>query len=158
MNATTIEHWIKKIGQTYEALIAEGSIPDKPLNELYPGRDWLAILPAPGLELSFWAETKRFEKLFITFLEGMPGVSVYKGGLPEPYTSEMTQSDARAIFGEPLESRGPIKMPQPMGQTGGWESYQLDPVRHPNIKVVFQYTTSMQVDVLVFTLIEKDHD
>ncbi len=158
MDATTIEHWIKKLGQLYDALVAEGNIPNQSLDELYPGRDWLTILPASGLELSFWAETQRFEKLFITLLDAMPGVPVYKGELPKPYTSEMTQSDVHALFTTPLELKGPIKMPQPMGQTGGWESYRLDPAKHPNIKVVFQYTAAMQVKTLVFTLIDKDHD
>ncbi|MGF6328095.1 hypothetical protein ABH909_000973 [Pseudomonas sp. BS3782 TE3695] len=158
MKATTIEHWIKKLGLSYDILISEGSIPNQPLEELYPGRDWLDIEPAAGLELSFWAETRRFEKLFITVLESMPGLPIYKGELPNPYTSNMSQSDVHALFTTPLEVQPPVKMPKPMGQTGGWESYRLDPEKHPNIKVVFQYTASMQVDTLVFTLIEKDHD
>jgi hypothetical protein len=45
-----------------------------------------------------------------------------------------------------------------MGQTGGWESYQLDPTSYPNVKAVFQYTAAMQVKTLVFTLIDKGHD
>lgn len=158
MNVTTIERWIKKLGQRYDTLIAEGSIPTQELVEHYPGRDWLTIQPAPGLELSFWAETQRFEKLFITLLDAMPGVPVYKGELPKPYTSAMTQSDAHALFTTPLEVQAPVKMPKPMGQTGGWESYRLDPEKHPNTKVVFQYTASMQVKTLVFTQIENDHD
>lgn len=158
MDAMTIESWIKRLGQPYDVLVAEGNIPNQPLEELYPGRDWVDIEPAPGLELSFWAETRNLERVFITFLATMPGVTVYTGKVPKPYTSEMTQSDVRAIFGAPMEFKGPIKMPQPMGQTGGWESYHLDPATYPNVKVVFQYTAAMKVKTLVFSLIDKGHD
>lgn len=158
MNITTIERWITKLGQPYDTLIAEQSIPSKPLVEHYPGRDWLTIQPAPGLELSFWAETQRFETLFITLLDAMPGIPIYNGELPKPYSSTMSQSDVHILFTTPLEVQGPVKMPKPMGQTGGWESYRLDPKKHPNAKVVFQYTATMQVKTLVFTLIEDDHE
>lgn len=36
-------------------------------------------------------------------------------------------------------------MPEPMGQTGGWESYPLDPAIYPGKKVVFQYAASMEL-------------
>jgi hypothetical protein len=88
----------------------------------------------------------------------MPGINVYEGELPKPYISMMTQSDVRNLFGESLEFRGPIKMPGPMGQTGGWESYPLDPAVYPGKKVVFQYTATMEVKTLVFTLIDKGHE
>jgi hypothetical protein len=38
MNAETIERWISSIGRTYDALVAEGVIPNQPLTELYQGR------------------------------------------------------------------------------------------------------------------------
>nr|WP_263596467.1 hypothetical protein [Pseudomonas fluorescens] len=88
----------------------------------------------------------------------MPEIIVYTGELPPPYSSKMTQAGVHSIFGQPMESRGPIKMPKPMGQTGGWESYPLDPVMYPGKKVVFQYTAAMEVKTLVFTLIDKGHD
>lgn len=158
MSISRIENWINNLGQEYDALITRNIIQNQPLMELYPGRDRLHLEPEIGIGLSFWAETKRFEALFITLLKSTPSTVEYKGELPKPYSIEMIQSDVHAIFGEPFESKGPIKMPQPMGQTGGWESYRLDPATHPNIKVVFQYTATMQVKTLVFTLIDKDHD
>ncbi|CAN1601877.1 protein of unknown function [Pseudomonas mediterranea] len=46
-------------------------------------------------------------------------------------------------------------MPLPIGGTGGWESYLLNPKLYPDKKVVFQYTQDMRVETLVFTLIDK---
>ncbi|MOA39811.1 hypothetical protein D3C78_1616190 [compost metagenome] len=126
--------------------------------ELYPGRDLLYLEPETGISLSFLGKTKRFEALFVTLLKSTPSTTEYKGELPEPYSAGMNQSDVHTILGMPFEAKGPIKMPQPMGQTGGWEAYRLDPEKHPNVKVVFQYTATMQVKTLVFTLIDKDHD
>ncbi|MHC8401266.1 DUF6392 family protein [Pseudomonas sp. MDT1-17] len=158
MDAITIDRWIKGLGQSYNALVIDGVIPDHPLQELYPGRDWLDVEPVPGVELSFWAETKRLEKIFITCMETIPGITLYTGEMPEPYRLHMMQSDVRALFGGAIEFKGPTKMPQPMGMTGGWGSYALDSTAYPNVKVVFQYAASMEVKTLVFTLIDKGHE
>ena len=158
MNAATINKWIISLGQNYDELIAQGDIPDQPLIRLYPDCDRLDLTLEKGIEMTFWAETKRLEALFITLVRTLPSTIEYEGTLPEPYTAEMTQSYVHAIFGEPFEFKGPIKMPQPMGQTGGWESYRLDPEIYPGKKVVFQYTAAMRVKTLVFTLIDKGHD
>ncbi|VVN04768.1 hypothetical protein PS862_01969 [Pseudomonas fluorescens] len=158
MSAASISNLINKLGESHENLVAQGLISSEKLHELYPGRDLLHIDLEAGLNLSFWAETKQFEALFITLKKVMSGIVEYTGELPPPYSSEMTQSDVHAIFGQPMESRGPIKMPKPMGQTGGWESYPLDPAIYPGKKIVFQYTAAMEVKTLIFTLIDKGHD
>ncbi|MDR6609360.1 DUF6392 family protein [Pseudomonas synxantha] len=158
MSAMKIQLWIEGLGQSYDVLVSNGVVPDLALQELYVGREWLDIEPISGVELSFWSETKRLEKLFVTRLETLPRLSVYTAGLPELYSLIEKQSDVHALFGKPTESKGPIKMPQPMGQTGGWESYPLDPVIYPGKKVTFQYTSAMEVKTLVFTLIDKGHD
>jgi hypothetical protein len=158
MSAVSISTWISKLGESYDVLIDRDQILGEKLQELYPGRDLLHIDLEAGLNLSFWAETKQFEAFFITLKKVMPGIIEYTGELPPPYSSKMTQADVHSIFGQPMESRGPIKMPKPMGQTGGWESYPLDPVIYPGKKVVFQYTAAMEVKTLVFTLIDEGHD
>lgn len=158
MNTVSITTWIRKLGDSYDDLIVQGLIGDAVLRELYPGRDLLDMDPQAGLNLCFWAKTKRLETLFVTLKSTMPEIEEYLGGLPEPYRREMTQSDVHDHFGEPSESKGPIKMPEPMGQTGGWESYLLDSDMYPGKKVVFQYTATMEVKTLVFTLIDKGHD
>lgn len=157
MKAFELEMLVQRIGSQYEVLVSEGILPDQPLTEMYEGRDRLEFEPEPGIELGFWRETGRFETLFVTLIRTTPLTSKYKGELPAPYVSEMTQADVHAIFGEPMASKGPIKMPVPIGMTGGWESYPLDPELHPGKKIVFQYTQDMRVKTLVFTLIDKGH-
>ncbi|MCY1185089.1 hypothetical protein D9M73_258400 [compost metagenome] len=111
-----------------------------------------------GLTLGFWAETEKFEALYITLKKTTPSTAEFKGVLPKPYSFEMTQSSVRALFGEPYEFRGPIKMPQPLGQTGGWDSYKFTYFKQDNVEVVFKYTAAMEVSCLVFALIDKGHD
>jgi hypothetical protein len=158
MDAIKVVELIEGVGRTHESLLASGIIPVQSLTELYPGCDRLDLEVEDGIELTFWYETKVLDSLFVTLVETMPTMVKYEGELPDPYRLLMTQSDVHAFFGEPMESKGPIKMPEPMGQTGGWESYPLDPAVYPGKKVVFQYTAAMEVKTLVFTLIDKGHD
>lgn len=155
MKSRKISELIANIGLTFEALVAQGILDVQPPVELYPGCDLQDVEIENGLELTFSAETKKLECLFITLIKTMPLTVKYEGDLPMPYKSAMTQVDVHAIFGAPIETRGPIKMPLPMGQTGGWESYHLNQNIYPGKKVVFQYTADMQVKTLVFTLIDK---
>lgn len=158
MDAATIERWIRNLGRFYVELVSEGVIPDLPLTELYQGRDWLTLKkPGNGLELSFWAQTKRYERLFITLRSTVEGTTEYKGELPEPFGSIASQSEVRAALGVPLESQGLTKLPLNT-VLGGFDTYPMDQIIYPNIKVSFQYTSSMLVKTLVFSLINRDHD
>jgi hypothetical protein len=157
MEAATIERWIKNLGRGYDELVSRGVIPNQPLTELYKGRDWLTLKAGAGLELSFWADTKRFERLFITLLSTVEGTTEYKGELPQPFAPVMSQPGVRATFGEPMESQGLTKLPLNT-MVGGFDAYRLDPDTHPNMRVSFQYTTNMQVKTLVFSLIDRGHD
>ena len=65
MNAATIDGLVKSLGKTYDDLVMDGLIPNQPLQALYEGRDRLHMELVPSLSLSFWAETRRFEALFI---------------------------------------------------------------------------------------------
>ncbi|UVL81918.1 DUF6392 family protein [Pseudomonas sp. B21-028] len=150
-----LEALIGRIGSQYNILVREGVLSDQPLTEMFEEDDRLGLEPEPGLELEFWRETGKLETLFITLMRTTPSTKEYKGELPAPYVSKMTQSDVHAIFGKPMASRGPTKMPLPIGGTGGWESYLLNPKLYPDKKVVFQYTQDMRVETLVFTLIDK---
>ncbi|MGF6090828.1 DUF6392 family protein [Pseudomonas sp. 18173] len=158
MNAEKIESWILNLGLSSDELIARGVVFNEEPQALYPEADLLDLDLEVGVSLSFWAESNRLETLFITLKKTMPGILEYKGDLPLPYTLDMTQADVQAIFGNPMDSRGPIKMPHPMGQTGGWESYLLDQNIYPGKKVVFQYTAEMKVKTLVFTLVDKGRE
>lgn len=158
MSAVKINQWINSLGQDYTAFLAAGLIPNQPLIELFPGADDLYLEPEPGLYMRFLATTKYYKSLSITLRNTTPLDIIYEGELPKPYTKYMSQDNVRALFGEPLESSGPIRMPEPLGQTGGWEAYHLDTDTYPNIKVLFQYNESMQVDTLVFRLINENLD
>ncbi|WLH15149.1 DUF6392 family protein [Pseudomonas hefeiensis] len=157
MNVFEFEVLIERIGTSHEVLVGQGVLPDQTLTEIYEGRDRLELELEPGIELEFWRETRRFETLFVTLIRTIPSMSKYEGELPISYMLEMTQSDVHAVFGEPMASKGPIKMPVPIGMTGGWDSYPLDPELYPGKKVVFQYAQDMRVKTLVFTLIDKGH-
>lgn len=158
MDRNNIHQWISRLGQFHDVLQKTGVITDQPLIELFPGIDEVFLVPESGLELVFWAETKRYESLFITLIKTTPSTIEYKGELPPPYTKNMIKSDVRTIFGEPTESSGPITMPDPVGKIGGWDCYHLDSIAFPNKKVFFSYTRDLKVDSLSFTLIDKDHD
>jgi len=156
MNIMQVNKLMLGVGEDYDQLLFRGFFPKScKLDALYPGCDLLDMELEAGVGLTFLAETKRFESLFITLKETTPSTTAYQGELPVPYRLSMDQSCVHALFGKAVESRGPIKMPEPMGQTGGWESYPLDQKIYPGLKVVFQYTADMQVKTLVFTLIDK---
>lgn len=157
MNAETIDGLVKNLGKTYDALIIDGLIPNQPLQALYNGRDRLHMELVPGVSLSFWAETRQFEALFITLTKSTPSTVEYRGELPKPFSSGMTQSDIRSEFGEPMQTSGPIKMPQPLGMTGGWDAYLLEPSRYSNTKLIFKYGPTLRVKTLLFTLIDTGH-
>ncbi|PTT32199.1 DUF6392 family protein [Pseudomonas sp. HMWF021] len=155
MKSLKISELIAGVGLRFGALVTQGLLDEQPLVELYPGCDLQDLEIENGLELTFLAESKKLESVFITLVKTMPMTVIYEGDLPAPFKSVMTQTDVHAIFGAAMETRGPIKMPKPMGQTGGWESYLLDQNTYPGKKVVFQYTADMQVKTLVFTMVEK---
>ncbi|HEX4552175.1 DUF6392 family protein [Pseudomonas sp.] len=157
MTSADFEGLIKSLGETYEALLGQAII-SGPLFEIYPGRDLLSFYLEAGMDLDFWRDTGTFDAFFVTLKKTMPSTMEYQGELPSPYFNKMTQSDVREIFGMPKQSKGPIRMPEPMGQTGGWESYYLDQDAYPGKKVIFQYTASMEVKTLVFTLIDSGRD
>jgi len=157
MNASKVKMLIDSLGLTHTELIEKSIVPDDDLLELFPGIDELYLEPEVGVELSFWEETECFESLHFTLQKTTPSTVEYKGELPAPYSLKMNHSMVRELFGEPLEYSGPVIMPEPMGRTGGWEYYALDPVLHPDKKVLFKYLESMEVSSIVFTLVDVGH-
>lgn len=152
MSATNIETLVSCLGQTYGTMLSRGVVSNQPLSELYKGRERLALKVTDGIELSFFADSKVLERVLITLEASMPGVAVYNGELPKPFAKSMTQAGVRATFGNPVESRGPIKMPKPLGQTGGWDAYPLDTNRATGVRVIFSYSASLLVQTLAFIL------
>ncbi|MBN6712532.1 DUF6392 family protein [Pseudomonas capsici] len=158
MGTTTIEGYIKALGETYESLLGQGFFPSTKPWKIFDDDDQFSLNIENGLSLTFHEGTRKLESIFITLIKTTPSTAEYKGLLPRPFVSEMNQSEVHASFGEPMASKGQVKMPKPMGMTGGWDAYRLYPAIHPNAKVVFQYTAALLVNTLVFSLIDKGHD
>ena len=157
MSAEHIKTWIDSLGMTHNEMFSKFIIPDSEFLQLFPGDDELYIEPEVGVEMNFAAETGRFQSLHFTLLKTTPSTVEYSGVLPAPFSLRMNQSLVHALFGEPVEHSGPVNMPDPRGQTGGWEYYNLDPRVYPNTRAQFQYLESLDVNAIVFTLIEKGH-
>lgn len=160
MDAATINRWTESLGCTYEELVAGGMISSsQPLTELFKGDDELIQNPTPGISLWFWAETRRLEKIIITLIKTVDDQTIYTGGLPPPFSLKMNKIGVYALFGEPMQSKGPAKIPGSGGQiSGGWDAYRLQERIHPNARVGFSYTADMKVKTLAFALIDPGHD
>lgn len=152
MSTAKIEMLVSCLGQTHETMISKGIIPSQPLSELYKGRERLALRAMDGIELSFFADSRVLERVLITLDASMPDLDVYNGELPKPFANPMTQASVRANFGNPAESKGPMKMPKPLGQTGGWDAYLLDTDSGKKTKVYFSYSAPLMVQTLAFIL------
>lgn len=160
MDAVTINRLVKGLGRTYDALLADGLVRGAPLAPLFTEgkNEDLIQKPAPGIELWFWAETRRLERIVITLSALVDGDLVYTGELPNPFTHNMDQTGVRALLGEPYQSKGPAKLPPPIGVTGGWDAYRLGQTYHSNAEVVVQYLGDHSAGGLAFCLMDKGHD
>ncbi|KFE57921.1 DUF6392 family protein [Pseudomonas syringae] len=158
MSASTIESWIKHLGQTHEYLLSESLIPGDEVVEVFPGDDDVYLEPEKGISMKFCDDDGRFESFTITLVKLFPEEHEYKGELPTPYNTNMNKLGVHDLFGLPYKSAGPAKIPHPTGSTGGWDSYPLDQSMYPNVEVVFHYLKTTQVDYIAFGLIDKGHD
>ncbi|MFD2642341.1 DUF6392 family protein [Pseudomonas japonica] len=160
MNAKEIINLVSSLGRTYKDLVAAGQIQDRALIPLFKEgeNEDLIYKPAPGMELWFWAETTRLERIVITLIARTEGTSVYSGELPIPFTHKMDQVSIHEKLGKPDHSKGPAKLPPPFGMTGGWDAYRLDQTIHPNAEVAIQFREDRSASGLAFRLIDKGHD
>jgi len=157
MDAATINRWVRNLGCTYEQLVAEGVIPILPLRELYEGRDWLDMEPAPGVEMEFRADTKQLEKILFTLIPSQQGDPFYTGELPAPFVLKMNRKEVNSQLGTPIKSKGPGKLPGGLGMRGGWDTYHLAKNLHPSACIRFSYTSQMEVKTLAFVLLDPEH-
>ena len=154
MNAAMIDDLVKSLGRTYPELIASGMyLPGGPPKGIFDDSDTLSMAPELGLEMGFWASNLRFETLFISLLESFEGESTYKGKLPYELENRMSQQWVRSRYGEPFTSRVPFKMPI-RGMTGGSDTYRFSNLPK-GTQVVFKYNADLDVEMVVFRLIEK---
>lgn len=160
MNAAEIISLVKKLGSTYEAIRDEGLIDGPAPHPLFKNdeNEDLIHKPAPGIELWFQTETKVLERIVIALLSRVEGDPVYIGELPTPFTHKMDKRGIHNLLGEPWQSRGPVKLPLPIGITGGWDAFRLAQTMHPNAEVAVQYTGDEAATGLAFCLIDEVHD
>jgi len=153
MKSADVVQIIKGLGERYDTLVSLGVIPDKPLEEMYKGRDKLYMLVEAGFGLDFDAHTRRLERAYITLIKSTPTSREYAGELPAPFAHNMSQGQVRSDFGRPSTSKGQMKMPG-VGEIGGWDEFRLDERINNAARVVLQYTTGLQVSSIVFSLID----
>ncbi|NMY72949.1 DUF6392 family protein [Pseudomonas sp. WS 5071] len=153
MNAAMIDDLVKSLGCTYSELTASGMyLPGGPPKGMFDGDETSYMSPAPGIDLGFLAN-QHLGSIHIYLLKTFNDDSVYEGCLPYQLQRRMDQAWVRSHYGEPLESKGPIKIPV-IGMTGG-DTYRLSNTIK-NIKTVFQYSLEWAVSGLVFSLIGQD--
>lgn len=158
MKYQKLDELIKSLGKNYETLQAEGLANEEEPEGMFVDDDELYLELEAGLTMTFFAETGAFEHLHIARIKTSSLPHTYNGQLPAPYDRAINQSAVHELLGEPLYYSGPVKLPKPVGQTGGYEYYALDPEIYPNTRVQFQYLESMDVKTVVFSLIDTGHD
>jgi hypothetical protein len=156
-NAQAIERWIRNLGKSHSSLVNSGVIPAVPLTRLYEDSQSLEVTPCPGIELSFWFETQRFEALYILRISQDPiKAPPYSGSLPAPFDTLKNQSDVRSVLGEPYRSNGPMSWDNPTFKIGGWDFYELDESVNSNCQIEFQYDESLVISLLSFSVTDKE--
>lgn len=151
-----IDTWVKSLGRTFAELTGAGTIPNQPLHQLYEDRGWLHIEPTAGVVMEFAAGSKRLTKLLIVLLPSEPGDPVYRGSLPQSLDQLTGKPAVRSRFGEPMESKGPFKLPGGLGTRGGWDAYRIETQTHPAARVGFSYTGDMRLKTVAFALLDAD--
>lgn len=150
MKTEEIEKIIRFLGSSHLDLLAGGVIPDEPLLQIFPESEDVYFEPEEGVEMTFSSEENVFIKLFILLKETTPSTLEYEGELPGKLQKHMDQNWVREVFGVPKETHGPVRLPQPTGWTGGWDTYDYDSSLFPEITLVFKYSAEMKVVTLVF--------
>ena len=143
---------ITSLGKSHSELIAMGIVPNVLPSELFPGSETIYFELQDGVSMSFSPEGLVFIKLFLTLRKSVPSAVEYSGELPGRLVMEMNQEWVRNVFGTPKSTHGPVKLPQPIGLTGGWDIYPFDTSLLPGVDLVFKYTGDGWVKHLVFEL------
>ncbi|MGN7443319.1 MULTISPECIES: DUF6392 family protein [Pseudomonas] len=160
MEAVNIDRLVKRLGRTYDDFVAEGLLRAGSIKPLFENGQNSHFIhkPEPGVELWFWAETMRLERIVFCLISLAQGEPKYSGELPVPLTLSMNQDSIRKTLGMPHESKGPVKLPLPIGASGGWDSYRLSLETHSNARIAVQYLSDKTVCGLAFTLVDMGRD
>lgn len=158
MNIDQLSTYLRNFDRPHADLLAEGIVPAGDLIEVYPDAWTLYLEPAPGLSLCFWAETRKLESMMFSLAETNIVDDIYQDKLPAPYDKCLTRADALVILGDPIESRGPFKMPLPMGDVGGWDKFEFVAQDQPKLVIVVQYGVDLSVSAMAFALAKTGAD
>lgn len=158
MNAKELESYLAGLGKSHSELVDGGVLPPGKFIEIYPGalsvyRDLL-----PGVELRFWAENQNFESVNISLVKTPVLKVVYQHDLPAPYNRCITREATLKVLGDPIESKAPHKKPFPLGESGGWDKFDLVGLGFEKLYVLFEYGVDMNVTGLMFSLKETGYD
>lgn len=149
MSTESITSYVAAIGRSYSDLVAEGVIPaDEPEKTDPDSETFFIMVEGGGVELSFSEVSQQLEKVVIRLLSTRPNTVAFAGDLPEPFSRISSEDDVRREFGTPAESKGPVKLPVPLGSVGGWDSYPF--AGELRLRLTFQYTPDMRVSHIFF--------
>ncbi len=159
MDVVMIDKLVRNLGRTYDELLVDGLISDIPLKQSFESNEneELIQVAESGIELWFWEKTKRLERILFSLSKMAEGDSIYTGELPPPFTHKMDRTGVRAMLGEPIESKEPIKIMLNKG-FGARDAYRVEASAHPNARVGFQYRNDNTVCTMGFSLIDRGHD
>lgn len=158
MNIIQLKNYLDNLGRPFDELVAERTLPSGPILEPFPGSLSIYVEPAPGLCASIWAETRLFESFMILKVERFSDAPIYADVLPEPYASCTSRESALKIFGEPMLSKGPFKMPIVLQELGGWDKFALTSMGYPELAIVVDYDVQLNVTGFAFTVKETGYE
>lgn len=152
MKLPELEALIGLLGKSHVDLIAMNVVPDAPLFQIFPESEIFFFEPEEGIGMNFSPEEKIYTRLFITLKESTPSTIEYEGELPSRLAMDMDKTSVHEAFGVPKSSHGPVKLPNPVGWTGGWDIYDFDLDNFPHVDLIFNYRADTMVQNLVFEL------
>ncbi|MEB6588203.1 MULTISPECIES: DUF6392 family protein [Pseudomonas] len=150
-----VERWLGSIGKSYAELLDQGLEPNLRFIRLYPGATELYLEPYPGVSWRFDAHTKILQAIIVTLIRRVEPQPEFEGHLSQPYGC-LDKPSVREAWGHPVNSRGPLKMPQPIGKTGGWDIYRLSSQGFENVELVYQYNVDLKVSGVVLRAKENE--
>lgn len=150
MNQSIIDFWIERLGHPHASLVTLGHFPDIPLEVVFMGQESETATPQPGLELEFSTEPLILKCVHVNVIRTIPQDQPYQGTLPGRLQGLTTRKEVTERFGPSSMSQPPLRMPSPLGDTGGWDVFAWENTNNVPTFVMFQYNTELQVCDLAF--------
>ncbi|WP_152645381.1 hypothetical protein [Pseudomonas sp. 10-1B] len=150
MSQSTLEAWIERLGQQHSTLVANNDLSASPLAFVFIGQESETATPLPGLELEFSAGPLVLECVHVNLISRICQEQTYQGMLPDRLQGLSTRTEARDRLGPRRSSQPPLRMPLPLGDTGGWDVFAWKNTNNAPISIMCQYNTKLQVCDLAF--------